>query len=557
MTARAWLDNNELCISVPYKDMAAVEEIEPAPSWDPVRRALVAEHTPYNVCFVVNLFPDIELDDALTELVGERFVADPDGHWKTCDKADLPEVHGLPEGGWEHQRRAFWWARNKVSAYWEIGMGGGKTAITAAMIRHRGHRRVLIVCPKKVVPHWPAQLALYGVDDANVAAARDEPVAKRLALAQWALSRESGRAIVVLTYASLLNAGIQKLLASGAFDLVVLDEAQNIKAHNGQISKALWRALKKAKSPMHKLFLSGTSMPHSPGDIFAQYRVLDESIFGTAFTRFRARYAVMHPVLPTIKEWVRQEEMAAKMAPLMFRVGREVLDLPPVQHIVKTVTLGPKARKLYKEMADNFYAAVDEGEITASNALVKLLRLQTLAAGHLRLDTGETVPVDKAKQEMLAEILDELPLREKVVVFCRFRDDLNNIRQIAADHGRRYGEVSGAVDDLQDSKFPAEVDVLGVQIQAGGAGIDLSAAAYAVYYTVGFSLGDYEQSLARTHRPGQTRSVTYLHIQAEDTVDSRVYAALSERKNVVESVLRRVSATHTPETLAQPSAGIA
>jgi SNF2 family DNA or RNA helicase len=125
-------------------------------------------------------------------------------------------------------------------------------------------------------------------------------------------------------------------------------------------------------------------------------------------------------------------------------------------------------------------------------------------------------------------------------VFCRFRHDLDKIRKVAESQQRRYGEVSGRQDDLVDSKFPPDVDVLGVQIQAGGAGIDLSAAAYCAYYTVGFSLGDYEQSLARTHRPGQTRSVTYYHLVSEGTVDSRVYAALEQRKDVVRAILDRI-----------------
>ena len=36
-----------------------------------------------------------------------------------------------------------------------------------------------------------------------------------------------------------------------------------------------------------------------------------------------------------------------------------------------------------------------------------------------------------------------------------------------------------------------------------------------VYYSLGFSLGSYEQSLARVHRPGQTRPVEYIHLLAE------------------------------------------
>jgi SNF2 family DNA or RNA helicase len=82
-----------------------------------------------------------------------------------------------------------------------------------------------------------------------------------------------------------------------------------------------------------------------------------------------------------------------------------------------------------------------------------------------------------------------------------------------------------------------DVDVVGVQVQSGGVGIDLTRAAYAVLYSVGFSLGDYEQLLKRVHRPGQERATTYIHLLAEDTVDEKVYQALAEKRKVVEFVL--------------------
>ena len=83
-----------------------------------------------------------------------------------------------------------------------------------------------------------------------------------------------------------------------------------------------------------------------------------------------------------------------------------------------------------------------------------------------------------------------------------------------------------------------------MQIQSGGTGIDLTRAAYCVYLSAGFSLGDYEQSLARVHRPGQERTVFYYHIIARDTVDQRVYDALRDRKQVVEAVLDGI---HSPQ----------
>ena len=82
--------------------------------------------------------------------------------------------------------------------------------------------------------------------------------------------------------------------------------------------------------------------------------------------------------------------------------------------------------------------------------------------------------------------------------------------------------------------------VLAVQIQAGGLGLDLTLARYAIYYSLGFSLGDYSQSMARLHRPGQTHPVEYIHIVASGTVDETVMDALARREAVIETILKEV-----------------
>ena len=106
--------------------------------------------------------------------------------------------------------------------------------------------------------------------------------------------------------------------------------------------------------------------------------------------------------------------------------------------------------------------------------------------------------------------------------------------------GRTYAELSGEQNQLADWQG-GHATIIGVQIQSGGAGIDLSRSAYCFYYSLGFSLGEYEQSLARLRRPGQTRCVRYYHLVTQATVDEQVYGALRERRNVVDAVLTKLS----------------
>lgn len=467
---------------------------------------------------------------------------------KTADVADLGP---LPVDGpsWDHQVRAYWWALPKKAAYLDFGMGAGKSRIAVALAAGHRAERVLILCPKSVVSGWPNQFRRHGMHEFLTVALDKGSVIKRVAEAQKCLMLAhvlDKQAVVVMNYEAVPSAAMQDFIKRADFDFIVFDEAPKLKSHGGLISKTAHRLFR--HSAAYKLMLSGTPLPHSPLDIFAQMRILDESVLGTAWTSFRLRYSIPDPVFPgsvsrfADDPWINKEELAAKLAPFFFHVGREVLDLPPAHHIVREVTLGAKARKLYKEIEDDFYAEVEDGTITAANALTRMIRFAQLTSGFIRLDeSSELIEIDDAKRVMLDEILDELPGHEKVVVFARFTHDLAAIRAVAEAQGRRYGEVSGQRNDLVESRYPEDVDVLGVQIQSGGVGVDFSSAAICVYWSLSWSLGEYDQSLARVHRPGQTRSVTYVHLVAKSTIDERVYKALDERRDVVTAVLERMS----------------
>lgn len=328
-------------------------------------------------------------------------------------------------------------------------------------------------------------------------------------------------------------------------DGLLVHNCHRAKMPMGKFSR--WLAHFAVGKARRRLALTGTPMPHSPLDVFAQFRFLEPTIFGMHYVAFRNRYAnvVNVPALPApiIKGYKNLDELERRMDTITFTAGPEVLDLPEEQHIDIQVHLEPRAMKQYQEMERYFITDVENGVVTAGNALVRLLRLQQLTSGWLRADDSDTPDqVSTAKREVLDDLLEDMPQDEPIVVFCRFHTDLDDVKWVAEEkHRRNYYEVSGRTKGDPIARWRQDENgVLGVQIQAGGVGIDLTKARYCVYYSIGFSLGDYLQSLSRINRPGQERPVTYYHLVAKDTVDEAVYKALSERRDLIEAVLEEV-----------------
>ena len=456
----------------------------------------------------------------------------------------LAHAHGETHGAslWPHQQAMVAHAHEHAGAMWAADMGTGKSRAAIEYMRSLDWPRTLIVAPAAVVRGvWPQQFKRWADATVNIAVVDGsvKPTARINAL--------TFADVVIVNYEMVWRSSFGESLiglqakGKGArfrpFALLVLDESHRIKSPGGKASRFLSRL---ADRIPRRLALTGTPMPHSPDDIYAQYRALDKRVFGTSHTLFKARYAVLGGFEGRqIVSWKNEAELRAKVASIAYTVkASDVLSLPPYVDTTLPVELGAEARRMAMMAETEFFLEVEGGLITITNALAKLLRLQQITSGFLPVPVedakGVVARFDNAKRDALISIFSDLG-ESHVVVFARFVADIDAIRDAAEHTGYRPFEVSGRAKELDEWREAG--GVLAVQIQSGGVGIDLTAARTAIYYSLGFSLGDYLQSRARVHRPGQERSVHYLHLVASGTVDERVMQALDRRQQVVESIL--------------------
>lgn len=447
---------------------------------------------------------------------------------------------------WQHQRDALTFIDGKAAALLAMGMGSGKSAVAIHALERRGIDRALIICPKSVASVWPAEFAKHAALDWRIETLADGRMADRARQVPALLNDPRLPLVVIVNYDVLPYAvgGALKQYAR-RFGALVLDECMRLKSPAGKQSRL---ASQIADRIPFRLGLTGTPMPHSPLDVYAQFRALDKSVFGTSNTVFKARYAVMGGFEgKQVIDFQNLDDLRNRMDQITYWCKTEdVLDLPPVMDVTRTCALEPKTRKVYDSMKADLIAELEAGTVTASNALVKLLRLAQLANGFATTEEGTLAEVSSEKAKLLADVLDDLhgdydARQEPIVVFCRFKHDLATARRIAKDRGLRDGELSGSYNDLA-AWHDGDIDLLAVQLQAGGVGIDLTRARYCIYFSHAFSLGDYDQSRARVHRPGQERPVTYIHLVAQATIDGQIRKALEAKREVIGAVVDAIRA---------------
>lgn len=478
---------------------------------------------------------------------------------------DSPPRHAL----WEHQAEALRFAEGKPGVLLAHGMGGGKTRTTIELLETTDAMRVLVLCPKSVTGVWPDQITQHATRDWHtwnglVLGARgplnNPTVAKR---AEALIQQTTMATKIGLPFAAVVNyeASWQGQMAAAIegtpWDVLVCDESHRLKSPGGKASRFAAKLAKQIRARGGRVIaLTGTPMPHTPLDIFAQMRVIDPEPFGYAHRPFVQRYGQPQTIYvaggkqQTIYTGIRPERMGLfteQLAGVMHQVRQDDLDrslgLAEPTDLYRTCQLSPATRKVYDRLERDLIAEIDGGVVTAANAMVLVLRLAQATQGFARdADTGDTQmlcdPPEKAA--LLADLLEDID--EPVVVFCRFRHDLDQVERIARDKGRTYGELSGRRrDGLTSESRMADVDILGAQLQSGGVGIDLTRASVGVYFSLDFKLAEHDQSRKRLHRPGQKHHVRFIHLLAEDTVDQAVFGALGKRREVINAVLRTLN----------------
>ena len=443
---------------------------------------------------------------------------------------------------WQHQEDAIRWALDRQAAILHHGMGSGKTASALEYIRRLAATRSLVCCPKAVIPAWVKQAGLWFPELRVVSLTQTGSAAKDKAVT--AALADTSPVLVVCNYESVWRL---KTVEKAKWDCFVWDEIHRLKSATGVASR--WAAKMVKNNPTaRRLGLTGTLIPHSILDAWAIYRAVEApacETFGTSYTLHKANYAVFangpQKFVVGFKNLAQANKKIA--ATTHYIRTTDVIDLPPISFHDVPCDLSPKESSLYREVENEFCAVCDAGTVTPTNALVQLLRLQQICGGYVRFDDEKTATrIDEhpAKAKVLGDMLEDLPGSEPVVIFCRFTSDIEAAKSVAEALGRKVSELSGHRNELDDWQ-QAKTSVLVAQIQSGGIGIDLTRAAYCWFYSLGYSLAEYEQAVARLHRPGQTAKTVIYHLVAtiggRSTVDGRVYAALRERKEVVNDII--------------------
>lgn len=425
-------------------------------------------------------------------------------------------------------------------------MGTGKTLTTigcilAFMVKCRTTRlKVLILVPNNAVINWWRQFETHA----------PAWVMERIGLLDQKSSKEriaelrsSTKTIWVTNHETLRGPLFQEYIRYG-FHVLVLDE---LHAFKNPKSIQFKRARDLADRLPFALGLTGSPQPNKLSDLWGQCRIIAPAALGSNFFAFmRQNFENANANMPWLKfpkyqpKEGAQEAIMEKLSPYTYIAGLDVLgdSLPPIIKQVKTVPLASELARSYKQMERDcitFFANSDEA-IVAKMALEKILRLRQIANGIISTD-GRVTKVLTEKDAELDSILEQLTdSGAQVIVWTDFLDTLPTLEHTGAKYARtnvlRGGLHKDARQRIVDGFQSGDTRVVVATTQSTRLAIDLTAASHMIYYSKNYNLEHDEQSQARAHRSGQTKTVVRIDLVTENTVEEDIHAALLEKKTL-------------------------
>jgi SNF2 family DNA or RNA helicase len=448
------------------------------------------------------------------------------------------------------------WNRETYAYFMEMGTGKTKVLIdNVAMLYDKGKvNGALIIAPKGVVGTWynqeiPTHLPTH-IENVSVLWQANITKGQSKKLGTLFKTGEELHFLIMNVEALSTSKGTdfaRKFLSSHN-TLMAIDESTTIKNPKAKRTKNIIKLSEMAK---YRRIMTGSPVTKNPLDLYSQCQFLSPWLLDfQSYYAFRTRYAIMKTAnisgrqIQLVAGFQRLAELSDKLKPFSYRVLKEdCLDLPDKIYMKRQIKLSPDQNKLYQQMKKEALAILNGKKVTTVNALTQLMRLHQITCGHFTADDGTIQRIPNNRISELMDVLDEI--EGKAIIWAHYQWDIKDIiKEIIKVHGPGsivdyYGltpqdERQGNIKKFQEDdkcRF-----IVGTP-QTGGYGITLTAANTVIYYSNGYDLEKRLQSEDRAHRIGQKKSVTYVDILADETVDEKIVKSLRKKINIASEVL--------------------
>ncbi|MEU9837299.1 SNF2-related protein [Streptosporangium sp. NPDC048047] len=459
----------------------------------------------------------------------------------------------------DYQRRGLAWLANLTrlgfGAVLADDMGTGKTLTAIAVHLHRREHTAraaptLVICPASMLATWEREIARFAAATPT----------RRYHGDGRTLDGVSADEVIITTYGTLRRDA--DTLATRSYDLIVADEAQQVKNHRSLTAQQLRRLTAKAR-----IALTGTPVENGVMEAWSILDWTNPGLFGTHRT-FNDRYA--RPI-ERDPGGEAARRLARVLAPFLLRRRKSdphiLKELPEKVISRRYVALTREQVGLYEAVARQTMQQIRAAEAGAERRALVLTLLTQLrqicnTPAHYLRESHDLPSYDpqvqrrrSGKLTAVDELLSQITAAdESALVFTGYaamgRLLVTHLRAQGIEPLFLHGQIppgharQALVDAFQARRNPVMI----LTMKAGGTGLTLTQAGHVILFDRPWNPAVETQAIDRAHRIGQTRALEVHLMQTEQTIEDRIDALLEGKRAVADAVL-----AHGPTALADLS----
>jgi SNF2 family DNA or RNA helicase len=417
----------------------------------------------------------------------------------------------MPFEPFAYQYEGIAWLFSQNSALLADEMGLGKTmqAITAIrlLMRSGQARRVLLVCPKPLIPNWQREFKQWAEELPVILLEGDASRRKML----WTMP---GINVLIANY-ELMSRDLEELVDEDfpRLDLLVLDEAQRIKNRESRTAQVA-RSIPRKRS----WALTGTPIENRPEELSSLYEFLEV-------------------IPPRSNPDLKQLQKLSKSYILRRTKDLVLTDLPPRLDRDEYLEMTAAQQHAYKIAEQEGVIHLNElgDSISVQHIFELVLRLKQIT--NFDPLTGESAKLDR----LLADMEEIAASNGKAILFSQWTKALDWLKdRLGAFNPLIYhGGVPTAKREPVLNKFRDDPNchLLLMSYGTGAVGLNLQFAGYVFLFDRWWNPAVEDQAINRAHRIGQKNPVIVTRFISKDTIEERIDLVLRQKRELFASVL--------------------
>ena len=410
-------------------------------------------------------------------------------------------------------------------------MGLGKSIQTIMFIKEilkeKKDAKIIIVVPTSLIYNWEKEFLKFAPKLKYVVVANTKQ--KRLEV----FSKKDEYNIFITSYGLIKNDKDE--YEDMNFELCVVDEAQNIKNYQAQMT----REIKKIKANC-KIALTGTPVENNVMELWSIFDFIMPGYLNSVI-KFREKYNIKGVTETDLKIL---KLLNYQITPFILRRKKEdvIKSLPEKIENKVYIDLPEKQKKLYLKVLNDTKKEMDKmirnGGFQKSR--MKILQLLTKLR-QICIDPNvmyENYDGESIKIEELIRIVNEsIENNHKTLIFSSFKRALENVSKEFNKNNISYYMIDGSVRskdrmNMVEKFNEDDTDCFLITLKSGGTGLNLVGADTVIHLDIWWNPQVENQATDRAHRIGQTKNVSVIKLITKGTIEEKIIE-LQEKKKIL------------------------